>query len=52
VVTLEQAGVALSDNYLKIELAAPREPNCLCDIEIGGVTAAGLRERTALAVLG
>ena len=52
VVTLEQPGVALSDNYLKVELAAPREPNCLCDIEIGGVTAVGLRERTALAVLG
>lgn len=44
-VTLEQPGVALSGNYLKIELAAPREPNVLCDIEIGAVTAAGLAER-------
>jgi threonylcarbamoyladenosine tRNA methylthiotransferase MtaB len=45
VVTLEQTGVALSDNYLKIELAAPRKPNLLCDIEIGGLTSAGLREK-------
>ena len=45
VVTLEQSGMALSDNYLKVELAAPREPNRICDIRIGGVTAAGLREQ-------
>lgn len=51
VVTLEQRGIALSDNYLKVELAAPREPNRLCDVEIGGLTTAGLREKNALAVL-
>jgi threonylcarbamoyladenosine tRNA methylthiotransferase MtaB len=43
-VTLEQAGIALSDNYLKIELAAPREPNRLCDIAITGLAPGGLRE--------
>jgi len=52
VVTLEQPGVALSDNYLKVALAAPREPNCLCDIEIGGLSAAGLRERASFPLLG
>jgi threonylcarbamoyladenosine tRNA methylthiotransferase MtaB len=45
VVTLEQPGMALSDNYLKVELAAPREPNRICDIRIGSLTATGLREQ-------
>ncbi|MGO9097828.1 MAG: tRNA (N(6)-L-threonylcarbamoyladenosine(37)-C(2))-methylthiotransferase MtaB [Bryobacteraceae bacterium] len=45
VVTLEQPGMALSDNYLKVELAAPRAPNRICDIRIGGLTATGLREQ-------
>jgi threonylcarbamoyladenosine tRNA methylthiotransferase MtaB len=45
VVTLEQPGMALSDNYLKVELAAPREPNRICDIRIGGLTPTGLREQ-------
>jgi threonylcarbamoyladenosine tRNA methylthiotransferase MtaB len=52
VVTLEQPGVALSDNYLKVELAALREPNRLCDIEIGGLSAAGLREKSSFPILG
>ncbi len=47
VVTLEQPGVALSGNYLKVELAAPREPNRLVDVVIGGLTPSGLRERAA-----
>ena len=37
-------GVALSSNYLKVELARPREPNRLIEVEIGGVTAQGVRE--------
>jgi threonylcarbamoyladenosine tRNA methylthiotransferase MtaB len=45
VVTLEQFGMALSDNYLKVELTAPRAPNLICDIRIGGLTATGLREQ-------
>ncbi len=44
VVTLEQQGVALSGNYLKVELATPREPNRIIDVAIGSVTAAGLAE--------
>ena len=46
-VTLHEPGAALSGNYLKIELAAPREPNRLAPIAIGGITEAGLREATS-----
>jgi threonylcarbamoyladenosine tRNA methylthiotransferase MtaB len=48
VVTLEQPGAALSDNYLKVELARPRVPNRLIDVEIGGITPQGLREKNPL----
>ena len=44
VVTLEEEGAALSGNYLKVELATPRAPNRILDVEVGGVTAGGLRE--------
>jgi hypothetical protein len=50
-VTLEQRGIALSENYLKIELASGREPNSLVDLEIGGVSPGGLREKSALEVI-
>ena len=43
-VTLHEPGIALSGNYLKVELAAPREPNRMVDLEVGGLTAAGLFE--------
>jgi threonylcarbamoyladenosine tRNA methylthiotransferase MtaB len=43
-VTLHDEGVALTGNYLKVETAFAREPNCLVDLRIGGLTAAGLRE--------
>jgi threonylcarbamoyladenosine tRNA methylthiotransferase MtaB len=43
-VTLHETGTALSGNYLKIELAAPREANLLVDFRIGGVSEGGLRE--------
>ena len=49
VVTLTEG--ALSDNFLKVELATPRAANQLIDIEIGSVTTSGLRERSALTVL-
>jgi len=44
VVTLEQAGMALSGNYLNVRLAAPREPNRIIDVEIGEVAENGVRE--------
>ena len=50
-VTIDDGRTALSGNYLKIELAAPREENRLVEIPIGGVTAAGLREAVPLQVL-
>ena len=43
-VTLHDAGVALTGNYLKVETAAAREPNRIVDLRIGGVTQGGLRE--------
>jgi threonylcarbamoyladenosine tRNA methylthiotransferase MtaB len=49
VVTL--TGDALSDNFLKVELAAPRPANQLIEVKIGSVTAAGLREHNPLPVL-
>jgi threonylcarbamoyladenosine tRNA methylthiotransferase MtaB len=42
---------ALSDNFLKVQLATPRPANQLLDVEIGSVTAGGLREHSALTVL-
>jgi threonylcarbamoyladenosine tRNA methylthiotransferase MtaB len=50
-VTLEQTGIALTSNYLKVELARPREPNCMVRVRIGAVTDSGLRESDALTVL-
>jgi threonylcarbamoyladenosine tRNA methylthiotransferase MtaB len=49
VVTLTDS--ALSDNFLKVELATPREANQLIDVKIGSVGANGLREHNALLVL-
>jgi len=44
VVTLEEPLAALSDNYLKVELAAYRPANRLIEVGIGGVSRAGVRE--------
>ncbi|MBV9769289.1 MAG: tRNA (N(6)-L-threonylcarbamoyladenosine(37)-C(2))-methylthiotransferase MtaB [Bryobacterales bacterium] len=49
VVTLTDG--ALSDNFLKVELATPRAANQLIDVKIGSVTANALREHNALTVL-
>ena len=50
VVTLDN-GTSLSDNYLKVTLAAPREANRIEDIRIGGLTPEGVCELGALPVL-
>ncbi len=50
-VTLEQRGMALTSNFLKVELTKPREPNQLVAVDIGLVTEAGLREREMLPCL-
>ena len=48
-VTLDRE--ALSGNYLRIALSAPRPANQLLELEIGGLTAAGLAEKSLLPVL-
>jgi threonylcarbamoyladenosine tRNA methylthiotransferase MtaB len=50
-VTLEQRGMALTSNFLKVEMAATRPPNQLVELEIGDVTDVGLRERSLLPVI-
>jgi threonylcarbamoyladenosine tRNA methylthiotransferase MtaB len=50
-VTLEQRGMALTSNFLKVEMTQPREPNRLVELQIGSVTDAGLREHNLLPVL-
>jgi hypothetical protein len=49
VVTLTDG--ALSDNFLKVELATPRASNQVMDVKIGSLTPNGLREYNALTVL-
>ncbi len=45
-VTLHERGIALTGNYLKVELSTCREPNRLVEPEIGGITESGVFERT------
>jgi threonylcarbamoyladenosine tRNA methylthiotransferase MtaB len=47
VVTLHDAGQALSDNYLPVKLAAPRQPNRIVEIMAGALTEHGLAEASA-----
>lgn len=51
VVTLGQGRMALSSNYLKVELAGESADNVLRDVRIGGVSDQGLREFDPLRVL-
>ncbi len=46
VVTLSEG--ALSDNFLKVELTMPRPANQMIDVEIGSLSANGLREHNPL----
>jgi len=50
-VTLHEEGAALTSNYLKVELSRRREANRLVDVEVAGVTEAGLREAGSRTVL-
>ncbi len=52
VVTLDRDKDALSDNYLRVTLAARREANRLERVLIGGVNERGLAEDQPLAILG
>ena len=51
VVSLEEPRGALSDNYLKVELAAMQPPNKLIEVQIGGLTATGVRQATLLPII-
>lgn len=51
VVTLDPGRPALSSNYLSVELTVPRPANQIVEVEIGEVTAAGLREKVLFPVL-
>ncbi len=50
-VTLEQHGIALTTNFLKVQMKQERAPNQLVDLEIGGLADSGLRERSLLPVI-
>jgi threonylcarbamoyladenosine tRNA methylthiotransferase MtaB len=44
-------GQAMASNYIQVELAGARPPRVLADVRIGSLTANGVREYDALAVL-
>ena len=50
-VTLNEPGIALTENYVRVEMAGLRQPNQIVNLRVGGVTASGLREVTSPAVL-
>ena len=50
-VTLDNGPFALADNYLKVELAAPRESNRIVDVAIGSLGEGSLREYNLFPVL-
>ena len=51
VVTLGEGNMALSSNYLKVELARAYPANVLLDVTVAGVTDANVRQAAELAVL-
>ena len=46
-VTLHERAAAITGNYLKVQLAAPRDANEMVDVHIGSLTNDGLRESAA-----
>jgi threonylcarbamoyladenosine tRNA methylthiotransferase MtaB len=51
VVTLDRPLAALSDNYLPVDLITPRAANQLITVEVGSLSAKGLREDSPFLVL-
>jgi threonylcarbamoyladenosine tRNA methylthiotransferase MtaB len=50
-VTLGEESMALTSNYLKVELSTPRPANRLADLRIGSVIPAGLREYESFQII-
>jgi threonylcarbamoyladenosine tRNA methylthiotransferase MtaB len=50
-VTLDEGGSALTGNFLRVQMAQRREPNQIVDLQIGGISEAGLREQTLFPVI-
>jgi threonylcarbamoyladenosine tRNA methylthiotransferase MtaB len=50
-VTLEQRGVALTSNFLKVRMSQERASNQMVELSISGLTAVGLQERILLPIL-
>jgi threonylcarbamoyladenosine tRNA methylthiotransferase MtaB len=50
-VTLEQHGIALTSNFLKVEMSEAREANRIVELKIDGLAESGLRESSLLRVL-
>ena len=50
-VTLEQRGMALTTNFLKVEMASPRAPNRPVELPIASLSDTGLRETTPFPIL-
>jgi len=50
-VTLEQHAVALTSNFLKVEMSQERSPNELADLRISGISSLGLREISLFPIL-
>lgn len=42
--TLHEPGIALTENYLKVEMARERETNAIVDLRMGSLSPGGLRE--------
>lgn len=51
VVSIEDGRAALSDNYVKVKLAKPREANRIEEVTVGGLTSDGVFEAGMLPVL-
>ena len=50
-VTLEQRGIALTTNFVKVQMSQPRAPNQIADLPIAALSDIGLQERTPFPVL-
>ena len=50
-VTLDGGDMALTSNFIKVQMAQPRDKNHIVNLEIGGLSEGGLRERTLLPVI-